>query len=289
MPASAFVIGSARPLDLGPTNRARGREAIGALLSAIEGAIAGTNSTQADCFAFYPNCTTGEDTAMTRAFAVWETQGLISSGTIGVTINGVALNTASTGDPYGDAANIKKLVQISTTFGVKDFVGATNLAEALDFSSAPQVGDTVHMAGVTLTAVDATGGVKIRDDQFDISSGDKSIMAQAFATCVNRHPVLSQIYRAWSYGAGEVTVHPMDDTIIPSRDNWVCIGNIQVVLEMQEFLSVCVFAKAPGNHGNIFTIDCTPPSGAGISILNNQVRLIGGNGNATTFAQFSNF
>lgn len=209
--------------------------------------------------------------------ATANTAGIISSGsgTVGATLNGVAV-TGSVGasDTIG-AGVVAAAINASTNALVQYNIGATNLKTVITFVTAV-AGNVINLAGFKFTATAAATG---KDGDFTIITSDTAT-AVAFASAVNTHPAASRYLFAIPI-VGAVHCFPKSAAWFtgPNAPPNVSIGVATVAAFGGATFAASpyfgIWAKTPGKLGNCQTIAA---SGTGVTIINSETRLMRGLG-----------
>lgn len=190
MPVSQLTIRHRRPKDYGVTpgsttiNR-KGRDLARKFAQVLQGSLQGADS-DSDFALVYSNSTD-------PAFAVGGITMSGGAGTVGVTLNGVALTATYATSDTNSCGLVAAAINASTNALVQGFVTANNLTATLTLTSTA-AGDTVDVCGYRFTAVSGTPVTIVSGGnlgKFDISGNDAAD-ATALAAAINAMPGLSR-------------------------------------------------------------------------------------------------
>lgn len=192
------------------------------------------------------------------------------SGTIGMSISGVALTSAAGGTDILSAALIAAVINASTDAKIQHLYGATHLKSTVTLATV-LAGTTIDLAGFRFTAIAGTAAaIPTKDGDFVISGTDTQD-GTSFCGAVNRHPYASKYLFALNV-AGACHVYPKKGvswfTGPNAPPNTVKASAATVTVGSATFAASThygVYAKIPGKWGNGIVIAA---SGTGQTIEN---------------------
>lgn len=180
-----------------------------------------------------------------------------SSGTPGVTINGVAVAVADGGSDLINAGLLVAAINASTNALVQDLVHASCYSAIITLVSALP-GDWVEIMGVRFLAKGGTTAV-CTPSEFT-TGGSDTADAATLVVAINNHPVLSELVKA-SSSAGVVTVRayralPPSLAISSSHATRVALTDYTATATavLTPSTTVCISALWKGTLGNCITI-----------------------------------
>lgn len=189
------------------------------------------------------------------------------SGTVGVDVNGIALTVTAA---VSDQASINALLAVinaSTDALVQGIVQAGRAAFAQVTCATVVAGQTVTLAGVTLTGVAGTRQFR----QFSVDTSDTACAAD-LVLAINGDPVLGQFFHAYS-SSGVVKVYPTYPGATPPAGcpNELLTssnGTTLACVAMTADPSFAITAMRPGAIGNGISLIAT---GTGASLVSGTV------------------
>lgn len=214
-----------------------------------------------------------------------------ASGTVGITIAGVA-NTAATGASDTITAGlIAAAINANTNAKIQYLIGATNLKSSLTFSTV-LAGTVINLGGYRFTAVAGTAAAIQNNPGDFVISGTDTQDAASFCGAVNQHPYASKYFFALNV-AGVCHVFPKAAAWWTSAtagtvnfpQNFVTASATTVTVGSATFAAsdyYGVWCKIPGKLGNNIVVAA---SGTGQSIENSNTYLsrgLGGDAAPTT-------
>lgn len=282
MPMTAVYLRHRRPIDYGTapgssTITRRGRELFRRFTNLAIGAL---SDAQADSEYTLVYGGTTEPAFANAGLAVSS-----GAGTVGATLNGVAVTATYATSDTNSAALIAAAINASTNALVQGFFISSNLTATLTLTSVA-AGDSVEICGFQFIANSGTrpnyvSGANI--GYFDISGAD-SADATSLAAAINSCPSLdrfvfavpvSNVVRLFAaranYTAATNTFTFPTGPGIPT--NYIVSKASTIVASGGSLVAgafVGIEAGVPGVVGNAFTIAA---SGTGISVLNTETRL----------------
>lgn len=285
MPITALYLRTRRPVDYGVTpgsttiNR-RGRDLLRRVANVVVGAVGAR--ADADYTMVYSGSTE-------PAFA---NSGLAISGgtgTIGVTVNGVAVTVTSGVSDTSSAGLIAAAVNASVDPLVLGFVTANNLTATATLVSVA-AGTTIDICGYRFTATTGTPPLTVSGGNlgtFDISGNDAAD-ATALAAAINQMPGLCRFIaavpvsnvvrlfaRRFAFTSPDAFAWPSGPDVPP---NVLAASAASVTLSGAALAAgafVALNSCVPGVSANAVTIAA---SGTGVTTLNSEARLTRGTG-----------
>lgn len=273
-----------RPADLGvspgtSTINRRGGALLRRVLSILRGAAADANSDSEYCLQYSAT----DPSVASGGVAISS-----GSGTVGVTINGVACTATWATSDTNSAGLVAAAINASTNALVAGLVSATNLGATITCSTVV-AGDWVDVCGTRFTAA-AGLPVEIHSGQnlntFDCSTSDTAT-ATSLAAKINAAPGVSRyvyaksaagvvyVFARQSVFSGTVTFSwptgQVPTNVLTSSGSTIALSG--AALAAGANVGIC--AAAEGVAGNQCTIAA---SGTGVTTLGSAARLTGGTG-----------
>lgn len=284
MPATLVALRHRRPLDYGTapgssTINRRGRELFRRYANLVTAAL-GANSDNEYALAY---------SSADPAYAVAGLAMSGGAGTVGVTLNGVAVTATYATSDTNSCGLVAAAINASSNALVAGFVTASNLTATLTLTSTV-AGDFVNICGTRFTAVSGTPPQIVSGGNlcnFDISGNDAAD-ATALAAAINSAPVVSRYVSALAVSnvvrlfarqyafSGTATFAWPSGPGVPA--NSVISGSGTIVASAASLAAgafVGINACMPGISGNTIT---TAASGTGVTVLNSAARLVNGAG-----------
>lgn len=284
MPATLVALRHRRPLDYGTapgssTINRRGRELFRRYANLVTAAL-GASSDNEYALAY---------SSADPAYAVAGLAMSGGAGTVGVTLNGVAVTATYATSDTNSCGLVAAAINASSNALVAGFVTASNLTATLTLTSTV-AGDFVNICGTRFTAVSGTPPQIVSGGNlcnFDISGNDAAD-ATALAAAINSAPVVSRYVSALAVSnvvrlfarqyafSGTATFAWPSGPGVPA--NSIISGSGTIVASAASLAAgafVGINACMPGISGNTIT---TAASGTGVTVLNSAARLVNGAG-----------
>ena len=202
-----------------------------------------------------------------------------STGSVGATINGVAVTATYATSPLNTAGLVAAAINASSNALVKGLVQASNLGCTLTLTSVA-AGDTVTILGSRFVATSGTPATIVTGGNlfsFDCSGSD-SADATALAAAINTAPGLSLLVCAYAdsnavYVMSRTATYPagpgVPANVVASQASTIVASAASLTAIAYVGITACV----PGVTGNTQTIAA---SGTGAAIVGSLTRLAGG-------------
>lgn len=260
------------PLDLGPNNRAQNRDVLAQLINLL------SRSSAPDA------CVINANTASCAAHAGATFVMATASGSLTLTLNGVAINrTWATSDAATGTA-LANDVRVSTDPLIQNLLGASNVEARVTLAT--MTAGSVVRIGIpsdgTYNFV-ATAAATGRLGEFSIAGTDTQDAA-ALAAAINAYPVLNQKVRAEAV-AGVCHLYAIDNVATGKVITAVGGGITVTAGTFAASGRVHVFSILPAALGNSVTIAGT---GTGVTVANTAARLVGGVGGNSAVTKLVN-